>query len=491
MSNIPAEFRAMLGLDKPERDRLAPVHLLRPVEADSDSAARYGSAALTGECDRVAAAPDGTRNDTLNRAAFNLAQLVDQHILDRGTVVDNLRSAALMAGLPEREVDLTLASAFKGAGDKPRHPVQLIEHDHTVHVLQEDPCAATAEAPGTRSTQTRTSTSSSAPVAEQSASSSPTDEAAEDHIDTVKRLFPVINWHELWADDSEEEWILEPIIPARRLVALYSPPKVGKSLLMLEIAVAVAQGADALGTTSAKRKVLYVDFENDPRGDVRERLQAMGAKPDDLTDLCYLSYPTLAKLDSERGGIELVTIAKAYDCELIVIDTISRAVAGEENENDTWLNFYRHTGLLLKQAGIACVRLDHSGKDLEKGMRGGSAKYGDVDAVWKLSGVTEDTYRLDCTDHRLPIAEKTIVFRRQSVPRLLSVVQAEGRMAAWRAQDDAAVALLDSLRLPNDIGREKARQAIKEAGQKVSNRALQEALRLRKLRPWVMEEGSK
>jgi hypothetical protein len=56
----------------------------------------------------------------------------------------------------------------------------------------------------------------------------------------------------------------------------------------------------------------------------------------------------------------------------VVIDTVSRAIDGEENSNDTWLN----------QLGIAMIRLDHSGKDETKGMRGGSAKSGDVDAVW-------------------------------------------------------------------------------------------------------------
>ena len=35
------------------------------------------------------------------------------------------------------------------------------------------------------------------------------------------------------------------------------------------------------------------------------------------------------------------------------------------------------------------VRLDHTGKDQTKGQRGGSAKYGDVDAVWKLTEVVK------------------------------------------------------------------------------------------------------
>jgi hypothetical protein len=130
----------------------------------------------------------------------------------------------------------------------------------------------------------------------------------------------------------------------------------------------------------------------------------MGRVPADLTRLYYLCFPTLAALDTPRGADELLAVAQAYECQLIVVDTISRAVTGEENENDTWLNLYRHTGVRLKAAGIALIRLDHSGKDISKGMRGGSAKYGDVDAVWAMRKLGDDTFTLDCTDHRFALA---------------------------------------------------------------------------------------
>lgn len=300
----------------------------------------------------------------------------------------------------------------------------------------------------------------------------------------IREKFPLLDWHDLWnTEDEDEEWIVEPILPARRLVALFSAPKVGKSLLMLEIAVAVARGQEVLGVTPDRpRRVLYVDFENDPRGDVRERLRAMGIRPDHLENLCYLSYPTLAKLDTPTGALELMAIVSEYECEVVVIDTISRAVAGEENENDTWLSFYRNTGLAMKQAGVACIRLDHTGKDHDKGMRGGSAKYGDVDAVWKLTKVTEDTYRLDCTDHRMRIAEPTIVVTREQSPFLRHKVEAEGRMAAWDAKVRELVTALDAMDLPNDAGRDTARKALKERGLRGSDASLSQAIKLRKQR---------
>ncbi len=223
------------------------------------------------------------------------------------------------------------------------------------------------------------------------------EDLAEDHRARIREAFPSLDWHELWADDTEEEWILEPLLPARRLVALYSAPKVGKSLLMLEIAVGISKGALTLGAQVPRPfTVLYVDFENDPKGDIRTRLQAMGHGPDDLGNLHYLSFPTLAALDSAAGAEQLLAAIDAYGAEVVVVDTVSRAVKGEENENDTWLAFYRHTGLALKQTKVALIRLDHSGKDETKGQRGGSAKSGDVDAIWRMKKETENVFSLEC-----------------------------------------------------------------------------------------------
>lgn len=291
-----------------------------------------------------------------------------------------------------------------------------------------------------------------------------------------------IDWHDLFhSEEIEEEWILPPLLPARRMVALYSAPKAGKSLLMLELAVGIAAGREVIGHNCEPRRVLYVDFENDPRGDIRARLDAMEVGPDQLDNLVYLSFPSMAKFDTAAGGGDLLRHVQHYDCEVVVIDTVSRAVIGEENDNDTWLSFYKHTGLALKQAGVACIRLDHSGKDQDKGMRGGSAKYGDVDAVWKLTSISEDTIRLQCTDHRMPVPADDIVLERQEYP-LKHVFRGDSWQARISAQANATVELLDKLDIPVDMGERKAGAKLRSAGHKVRNGPLREAIAARRMR---------
>jgi hypothetical protein len=257
-------------------------------------------------------------------------------------------------------------------------------------------------------------------------------------------------------------------------VALYSAPKVGKSLLMLEIAANIAAGREVLGTKPPEPiRTLYVDFENDPRGDVRERLQAMGFAPVDLENLCYLSFPNLGKLDTQRGADELMAAITYYGCEVVVIDTVSRSIEGDENENDTWLSFYRHTGLRLKQAEVALIRLDHSGKDESKGQRGGSAKSGDVDAVWRMSKRSDDVYDLTCEANRFPVGENRLTLRREEEPlrhvvdsRAVKDLQVE--VIQWMA--DAKVPRDKSLKM------KEVQDLLRDAGHSFSNNVVKRPL---------------
>jgi hypothetical protein len=80
----------------------------------------YAMAALRAETSRVAAAVPGTRNDTLNRAAFSLGQLVAAGLLLPIPVITSLIDAAMHAGLPEEEAIRTVRSGMAGGARKPR-----------------------------------------------------------------------------------------------------------------------------------------------------------------------------------------------------------------------------------------------------------------------------------------------------------------------------------------------------------------------------------
>jgi hypothetical protein len=231
-----------------------------------------------------------------------------------------------------------------------------------------------------------------------------------------------VDWANAFNDtDSEPDWLVEPFIERGRQVALYSDAKSGKSLLTLEIAVALARGEPVLGNPAREpMNVLYIDMEN-TKQDFIERLRKMGYDGTGLERLHYYSFPVLSDLDTDAGGRELFAAAMLRKGDLAVLDTVSRGVGGDENENDTYHNFYKSTGLRLKAAGIALLRLDHAGKDMSKGMRGASSKTTDVDDVWRLTA-DGDVITLDRTHSRSHHGADRVILRRMDNPLRHEVV---------------------------------------------------------------------
>lgn len=80
----------------------------------------YAKAALESECKAVAGAVEGTRNDTLNTAAFKLGQLVAAGALTYDETEGALLSAAFSCGLPEHEARGAIKSGLTAGGRSPR-----------------------------------------------------------------------------------------------------------------------------------------------------------------------------------------------------------------------------------------------------------------------------------------------------------------------------------------------------------------------------------
>ena len=163
----------------------------------------------------------------------------------------------------------------------------------------------------------------------------------------------------------------------------------------------VTTGRDLFGHSIDPVVVLYIDNEM-TEDDVVERLDEFGYGPDtDLSRLCYTQYPPMPPLDTAAGGEALIAEITALGAQLVVIDTLSKVVDGEENSSDTFLAFARHTGSRLRSLGVAGLFLDHTGKDISKGARGSSAKNDHVDAVYKLTQRDRGIVHLELTHRRI------------------------------------------------------------------------------------------
>lgn len=84
----------------------------------------YAASALRGELQAVLDAGEGTRNDTLNQASFNLGTLVGAGRLDSRVAVEALVAAGESIGLPPREVQKTVTSGVSAGLRNPRRTSQ-------------------------------------------------------------------------------------------------------------------------------------------------------------------------------------------------------------------------------------------------------------------------------------------------------------------------------------------------------------------------------
>lgn len=294
---------------------------------------------------------------------------------------------------------------------------------------------------------------------------------------------PWICWPEFWAHEhGGEEWAIYPLIPKGRGVALYAPAKAGKSTILLAAAAAAATGRPVFGNPPQPPiHVAYVDLEM-TEADLEERLEELGYGPE--TNLDHLHYAVGHKwppLDTQRGADELLNEVEAVKAEVVIVDTYGRAVQGDENDADTTRTFTRLTGDALKRAGIAWLRSDHSGKDLELGARGSSAKAGDVDVVWKLVRL-DNAIAISLTHSRLTWVPPTInLEKREDDGGQIEYVTTNER--GYAEGTKAVVEHLDKLDVPCTISSRKAQAILKEAtGSGTRRQVLLDALRFRKTR---------
>lgn len=81
----------------------------------------YALIGLSNELGILSRQTEPGRNEQLNITTFKVARFVRDGVLSRDEVVGPLRETAMAIGLPEREIDRTIRSAFAGADAKGLH----------------------------------------------------------------------------------------------------------------------------------------------------------------------------------------------------------------------------------------------------------------------------------------------------------------------------------------------------------------------------------
>jgi RecA-family ATPase len=213
-----------------------------------------------------------------------------------------------------------------------------------------------------------------------------------------------------------EKPVLDFLFPGFRMGrvgGLVSAVGIGKSMLALELAVAVAcplKEANLLGIEIPKHgRVVYLSGEDDIE-EFQTRLHNihkvldLSGKGDEIVEHLEKNLEIIDLEDSPRDFLDPQVFAKfsewAKGCRLIIIDTLSMFHSADENSNTEMAKVVARFKLIAKRYGCCLLFLHHTSKsmaidgrqDEQQSTRGASVLVDNSRFICYLSGMSKQEY---------------------------------------------------------------------------------------------------
>ena len=416
---------------------------------------RYAASALDGECRAVAGMAEGGRNDRLNIAAVKLGSLVGAGLLSAETVRAELTAAAHACGLDPMETRKTIASGMTFGIANPRQvetrePVRLggmfaerapIGNNQPVVSDGAAPAQPVAPKPNSRALRLM-------------------------HLEEVEALPPPV-------------WIVDGLVSERSLAIPFGPPKVGKTFIVLSMALHIAAGMDWAGLKVAQGGVVFIAGEG--VGGLSIRLKAMRQRYGMPSNIPFWVIPRAVNF-RELGTAEMLVklVRETVGDEpiaLVVVDTLARAMPGvDENSSQEVGVVIAACDAIKEDLGCTVMPIHHTGKDTGKGMRGSNALDGAVDAAYRIEAAGDHRVVLKTEHQKDGDPGRPIVFQMEVVvvgmrSSLVPVVSDH----AWTTPDqEDHTELLTQVLLAMGTQREASLRRISEALGRTSGKGRQE-----------------
>lgn len=351
------------------------------LDSTSERERHYAAVALEHVSREVSASHEGSRNNTLNAAAYRMGRFVGSGWIEEGRVREELIRACQKNGLAnddERAALKTILSGLSSGRTKPLPSLPLRFKPN----MQE-----------------------------------PTD---HEHVTS---RFPLW-WHGEPTPHNERRWLVQGILPEGAVGLLSGQSSVGKSFVALDLAASIMTGEPFAGRNVGGRGgILFVAAEgafeipSRLKAIVEERIRPAGLpdlNPDELPFAMADGCPPLLHDGKANGPIigELINAARSARARLvaehqvelacIVIDTVA-AAAGFTDENDAAQAqaLFRALNFIGEATGAAILGVDHFGKSTETGTRGSSAKEAAADVV--LAVIADKDLSGKVTNRRLAV----------------------------------------------------------------------------------------
>ncbi len=177
------------------------------------------------------------------------------------------------------------------------------------------------------------------------------------------------------------------VLPDRGIAAMFGPSGSGKSFLVLDLCVAVAEGERWFGLRTTPAFVVYVCLEGE--AGLRQRVQAWESRnvrsmPHTMRFL--LGDFRLTNAQDIKDLVLAVQALAAGDGCLVVVDTLNRAAPTADENSSTDMGEILQALKRIQAAVDGLVMIvHHTGKDSSRGLRGHSSLLAAMDAVIEVT----------------------------------------------------------------------------------------------------------
>ena len=185
-----------------------------------------------------------------------------------------------------------------------------------------------------------------------------------------------------WIKDAEpvlrSSYLIKNWLGRGQMSVVYGPSNVGKSFFALDMAACIAAGIEWQGAKVRGGPVLYLATEG---GNAFQSRCVALREEYDIKDAPLAVRPSpIDLLRPEADLAALIQLCQSIEAEcgepiaMIVVDTLSRAMAGgDENGPTDMTSFIANLDALRDVTGAHIMIVHHSGKDTAKGARGHSS----------------------------------------------------------------------------------------------------------------------
>ena len=211
------------------------------------------------------------------------------------------------------------------------------------------------------------------------------------------------------------QWAIPGIIP-EGLTLLAGKPKLGKSWLILDAALALASGQPAFGsiTLPDRWRVMYLGLEDSERR-LHERAELLLSEDSDAPFYWTTRWPTL-----DAGGLDMIAsyLHHHEDTKMVVIDTLAKVMPPQGKQQSLYDYEYQALAGLQRLANdhhISIVCVTHTRKmdasDALDTVSGSTGKTAAADNILVLTRVRgEDLGELDVVLRDAPSQKLAVAF---------------------------------------------------------------------------------